>query len=237
MKVLGIIPSRYNSSRFPGKPLKDILGKSMIERVYKQCKKSILLSDVIVATDDARILNHVLEFGGKAIMTANTHKSGTDRCNEVVQKLDKKYDLIINIQGDEPYINPLQFEEIINLFKNNDTQIGTLAKKIEVQEEIKSQNVVKAIFNQNKNATNFTRYIANFSSKCTYYKHIGMYAFKKEILKEVCNLPQSKNEIKEDLEQLRWLDNNYTIKIGITDFDTLSVDVPNDIEKIKRKMR
>ena len=236
MNIVGIIPARFESIRFPGKPLADILGKSMIERVYEQCKKASSLSDVIVATDDERILNHVQSFGGEAMMTSKDHQSGTDRCNEVVQKLTENYDVIVNIQGDEPYINPVQINEIIELFKEDKTQIGTLAKKITDIEIIANENSPKAIFDKNGIALNFCRNIANISSECTYYKHIGIYAFRTNTLKDICKLPQSKNEIRERLEQLRWLDNGYKIKVGITTFESLSVDTPEDIEKIEQKM-
>ena len=236
MKVIGIIPARYDSSRFPGKPLANILGKSMIERVYEQCKKASSLSDIIVATDDQSILNHVQSFGGEAMMTSKVHQSGTDRCNEVVRKLTENYDVIVNIQGDEPYINPVQIDEIIELFKEDKTQIGTLAKEITDIEIIANENSPKAIFDKNGIALNFCRNIANISSKCTYYKHIGIYAYRSEILTKICALEQSENEKKERLEQLRWLDNGYKIKVGITTFESLSVDAPEDIEKIKQKM-
>ncbi|MBT3571821.1 MAG: 3-deoxy-manno-octulosonate cytidylyltransferase [Flavobacteriales bacterium] len=237
MNVIGIIPARYDSSRFPGKPLADILGKSMIERVYEQCKKSSSLSDVIVATDDEKILNHVQNFGGKAMMTSNTHQSGTDRCNEVVQNLTENYDVVVNIQGDEPYINPVQINEIIELFKEDKTQIGTLAKEISDINLVTNENSPKALFDSNNYALNFCRTITNISTECTYYKHIGIYAFRTNALKDICKLPQSKNEIRERLEQLRWLDNGYKIKVGITTFEAISVDTPEDIEKIKRQMR
>ena len=237
MKVIGIIPSRYKSTRFPGKPLVDILGKSMIQRVYELCKKCTSLSEIIVATDDKRILNHVIKFGGQAIITDASHKSGTDRCNEVIQKINKNYDVIINIQGDEPYINPLQIKEIINLFKNENVQIGTLVKKIDNLNDIDNKNTVKTLLDQNLNALNFSRKITNFSTNYSYYKHIGIYGFKKEILSEICQLKQSENELREKLEQLRWIDNNYKIKVGITDFDSISVDSKEDLEKIKQRMR
>ena len=237
MNVVGIIPSRYKSTRLPGKPLIDILGKSMIQRVYEQCASCSKLTDVIVATDDNRILNHVLEFGGKAIITSENHETGTERCNEVAENLNTQFDVIVNIQGDEPYINPLQIDEVIHLFNNPKTQIATLAKEINTLESIKNKNTPKVMFDRKRNAINFSREISNISTEKMYYKHIGIYAYKKEILKKICQLPKSKNEIKEQLEQLRWLDNNYKIKIGITNFETLSVDTPEDIEKIKQKMR
>ena len=149
MKVIGIIPARYASSRFPGKPLADILGKSMIQRVYEQCKKASSLSKVIVATDDDQIFNHVLGFGGKVIMTSNSHPSGTDRCNEVIQSLEEKYDIAINIQGDEPYINPEQIDQVASLFPSENVSIATLAKKIENESIITDINSPKAIFDTN----------------------------------------------------------------------------------------
>ena len=236
MKVIGIIPSRYASTRLPGKPLIDILGKSMIQRVYEQCKKSKSLSKLIVATDDKRIYTHVLSFGGEAVMTSKEHETGTKRCNEVVQNLNEHVDIIINIQGDEPFINPLQIEEIITLFNNSEVQIGTLAKKIDDIKILSDRNTPKAIFDKEQNAINFCRKIAKISNEDIYYKHIGIYAYKKNILEEICRLPQSQNEIQEQLEQLRWLDNNYKIKVGITHFDSLSIDTANDIEKIEQEI-
>jgi len=237
MKVIGVIPARYASNRFPGKPLADILGKSMIQRVYEQCKKCELLSDIIVASDDERIVNHVQSFGGKAMMTSKDHQSGTDRCNEVAEQLNKNYDIIVNVQGDEPYINPSQIEEVISLFHDEKTQIGTLAKQIADINLVADENSPKALFDSNNYALNFCRTITNISTECTYYKHIGIYAYRTNTLKDICKLPQSKNEIKERLEQLRWLDNGYKIKVGITAFEAISVDTTEDIEKIKRQMR
>ena len=236
MKIVGIIPARFESIRFPGKPLADILGKSMIQRVYEQCKKCTLLSDVIVATDDERILNHVQNCGGKAMMTSNTHQSGTDRCNEVVQKLEEHYDIAINIQGDEPYINPEQIDQVANLFSTKEVSIATLVKKIEDKSLISDINSPKAIFDSNGIAQNFCREITNFSTKKTYFKHIGIYGYRTKTLSEICKLPPSKNEINERLEQLRWLDNNYLIKVGVTTHEGISVDTPEDIEKIKAQM-
>ena len=237
MKVIGIIPSRYGSTRFPGKPLIDILGKSMIQRVFEQCIKCNKLTDIIVATDDERIYNHVIEFGGKAMMTSGKHATGTERCNEIAQNLKEKFDVIVNIQGDEPFIDPFQIDEIIQLFDNPKTQIGTLAKKIDDMKIVRDKNCPKAIFDKKGNALNFFRTISNISTECTYYKHIGIYAYKKDVLEKICQLPQSKNEIREQLEQLRWLDNSYNINVGITNFQTLSIDTAEDIEKIEEQMR
>ena len=170
-------------------------------------------------------------------MTSKKHKTGTERCNEAAQSLTQDFDLIINVQGDEPFINPLQIDAIIQLFSDPKTQIGTLAKKINDASIIKDRNTPKAIFDKEQNALNFCREIDTISTKSSYYKHIGIYAYKKDVLEEICRLPESKNEIRESLEQLRWLDNNYTIKVGITNFQTLSVDTPQDVEKIKEKMR
>jgi len=236
MKIIGIIPSRYASSRLPGKPLVDILGKSMIQRVYEQCKKASSLSKLIVATDDKRIFNHVLGFGGKVIMTSNAHATGTDRCNEVIQSLEEKYDVAINIQGDEPYINPKQIDQVASLFSSKNVNIATLAKKIEDESIISDINSPKAMFDTNGIALNFCRKIINPSKEKPYFKHIGIYGYLTKTLTEICKLQPSDNEIKERLEQLRWLDNKYRIKIGITTHEGISVDTLEDIEKIKAQM-
>ena len=236
MKAIGIIPARYASSRFPGKPLADILGKSMIQRVYEQCEKSNSLSKVIVATDDERIFNHVISFGGKALMTAATHLSGTDRCNEVIQSLETKYDIAINIQGDEPFINSEQINQIASLFSSPAISIATLAKKIETLSLLTDANSPKAIFDKNGIAQNFCRNITQINPNQTYYKHIGIYGYRIETLAKICKLPPSENEKTERLEQLRWLDNGYKIKVGITTFESLSIDTPEDIEKIKAQL-
>ena len=236
MKAIGIIPARYASSRFPGKPLADILGKSMIQRVYEQCKKANSLSEVIVATDNNRIFNHVISFGGKALMTATTHLSGTDRCNEVIQSLETKYDIVINIQGDEPFINPEQINQIASLFNSPEISISTLVKKIENPTLLTDVNSPKAVFDNHGIAQNFRRSITQIKPNQTYYKHIGVYGYRTQTLAEICKLPRSENEKIERLEQLRWLDNGYKIKVGITTFESLSVDTPEDIEKIKAQM-
>ena len=232
MRAIGIIPCRYGSTRFPGKPLINILGKSMIQRVHEQCGKSTKLTDLIIATDDTKIYNHVLGFGGKAVMTSKKHTTGTERCNEALEKIEGPFDIIINIQGDEPFINPLQIDQVIQLFNDQKTQIGTLAKEINDKKTINDYNTPKAIFDKSGNALNFCRKIIPNSKQKT-YKHIGIYGYRKNILNQICQLTKSKNEIKESLEQLRWLDNNYKIKVGITRFQALSIDTPDDIEKIK----
>jgi 3-deoxy-manno-octulosonate cytidylyltransferase (CMP-KDO synthetase) len=236
MKVIGIIPARYGSSRFPGKPLADILGKSMIKRVYEKCKKASSLSKVIVATDDKRIYDHIAGFGGNVIMTSSAHQSGTDRCNEIIQLLKEKYDVAINIQGDEPYINPEQIDQVASLFSLENVSIATLAKKIEDESIITDINSPKVIFDTCGIALNFCRKITKPKEKKTYFKHIGIYGYLTKTLAEICKLAPSDNEIKERLEQLRWLDNKYIIKVGITTHEGLSVDTPEDIEKIKAQM-
>ena len=236
MNAVGIIPARYGSTRFPGKPLVKILGVSMIQRVYEQCIKSKKLTSLLVATDDKKIYKHVLEFGGKAVMTSENHRTGTERCDEVAQSLTKDVDIIVNIQGDEPFINPLQIDELIKLFINPKTQIGTLAQKIDDKKILENENNPKVILDLEGNAFNFYRKITPNNSVSRYYKHIGIYAFKKKILHKICKLPQSKNEISEKLEQLRWLDNNFIIRVGITNFQTISVDTPSDIKKIEAQI-
>ena len=240
MKVLGIIPARYNSSRFPGKPLTDIAGKSMIQRVYEQAKKCELLSSVFVATDDDRIFESVMEFGGQVKMTTE-HNSGTERCNELAQNLEEKFDVVINIQGDEPCINPEQISQLATLFSDEDTTITTLAKQIKTADELLDENTVKVIFDENNFALNFSRFpipdpksfdVEKWFVMNKFYKHIGVYGYKAKVLQEICKLQPTKKEMSEKLEQLRWLDNNYKIKVGITAFESISIDVPKDIEKL-----
>ena len=185
MNVVGIIPARFKSTRFPGKPLADILGKSMIHRVYAQCKKCSLLNDIIVATDDKRIFNHVEEFGGKVMMSADYHKTGTERCGEIAKSLTNDYDIIVNIQGDEPYINPKEITQVISLFNDKKTEIATLAKKISKNKSIEDRNHVKILFNKDDIATNFFRSIPANYSTAPFYKHIGIYAYTKNTLLKI----------------------------------------------------
>ena len=237
MNILGIIPARYGSTRFEGKPLALINGKMMIQRVYEQAKKADKLSEVVVATDDERIYNAVVGFGGKAVMTSTKHKSGTDRCCEVVDKIGNGFDAVINIQGDEPYINPLQINQIAELISDKDTQLASLCKPVHDEEELKSPNAVKVVFDKNGKALYFSRfaipYLRNQIER-TFYKHIGIYAYKCDVLKKVAALPQSGLELAESLEQLRWLENGYTVRMGVTEFESFSVDVPDDIVKIEK---
>jgi 3-deoxy-manno-octulosonate cytidylyltransferase (CMP-KDO synthetase) len=230
MKVLGVIPARYSSLRFPGKPLVDIAGKSMIQRVYEQAIKCKDLNKVLVATDDDKIFNHVKLFNGNVIITSSNHQSGTDRCAEAVEKIGEDYDIIINIQGDEPTINPFQISSLIELLKNSKEGIGTLYKKIKSQKELDDLNTVKLIFNDDFEAINFFR--ENLFDKLLCNKHIGMYGFRKETLMKITMLPLSINEKKHNLEQLRWLDNNYKIKVLETKTENISIDTIDDLKKL-----
>ena len=243
MNILGIIPARYGSTRFEGKPLALINGKMMIQRVYEQAKKADRLAEVVVATDDRRIYDAVTGFGGEAVMTSPNHHSGTDRCCEVMAEMNGRFDAVINIQGDEPYINPEEINQIAGLIAEKDTPLASLCKPIRDYDELVSRNAVKVVFDKNGNALYFSRYAIPFMrnveddkiwmEKRTFYKHIGIYAYKTDVLREISALPQSGLEIAESLEQLRWLENGYPIKMGVTDFETYSVDVPEDIVKIE----
>ncbi len=244
MYAIGIIPARYASSRFPGKPLAIINGKSMIQRVYEQSMKSEMLSEVIVATDDDRIKDHVSEFKGKAVMTSELHRSGTERCNEVVEKLFKTNipEVVVNIQGDEPYIDPSQIDKVVSCFDNQNVQIGTLAKEIARSEVLFDPNVVKVVFSENRKAIYFSRtpipFVRGEDSQdwinlTEFYKHIGIYAYRSNVLKSICELKPSKLEKAESLEQLRWLENGYSIQVELTDFESYSVDIPEDVLRFK----
>ncbi|MFM7023866.1 MAG: 3-deoxy-manno-octulosonate cytidylyltransferase [Flavobacteriales bacterium] len=244
MKILGIIPARYASTRFPGKPLIDIQGKSMIQRVYEQASKCKSLSAVVVATDDDRIFSHVQSFGGKVVMTSFDHPSGTDRCMEALQKFGGNYDVVVNIQGDEPFIQPEQLEQLISCFNSADAQIATLAKKIDIVEDLLNVNLPKIIFNQNHTALYFSRSPIpgqkTMNHKAwlkahTYYRHIGLYGYRTEVLNEITKLQPSPLEKTESLEQLRWLEAGYTIKVGITELETVAIDTPEDLAKIQTK--
>ena len=230
-KIVGIIPSRYASTRFPGKPLVDIAGKSMIQRVYEQASKASSLSDVIVATDDQRIFNHVQSFGGKVVLTSDKHQSGTDRCAEVISKLEG-VDVVINIQGDEPFIEPEQIDQLAACFDNPKTKIATLTKKLETEIDLLNNTVVKVNKSSAGQALNFSR--KGFSSLETSYKHIGIYAYRVDTLKIISKLPQSQRELDEKLEQLRWLDNGFEIQLAETEHESNSVDTPEDLEALLR---
>ena len=243
MNTIGIIPARYNSTRFPGKPLIKIGGKTMIRRVYERCTLS--LNNVIVATDDKRIRKEVEGFGGHAIMTSPDHKSGTDRCAEAVtlyQKSNNKpVDVVINIQGDEPFLDPAILSHLSKSFIDPKIRISTLVKKITNKKEIFDPNLPKVVIDKNGMALYFSRspipYVSNIEKtkwvvEYPFYKHIGIYAFRKEVLMELTQLPFSSLEQAESLEQNRWLENGYRIHVIETQHESVSVDTPEDLEKI-----
>jgi 3-deoxy-manno-octulosonate cytidylyltransferase (CMP-KDO synthetase) len=244
MKFLGIIPARYASTRFPGKPLAEIGGKLMIQRVYEQVRPC--LDDVWVATDDERIKLAVEQFGGKVMMTSDQHKSGTDRCLEAAQKISGHFDVIINIQGDEPFIQARQIEALKECFTTNpQTQLATLVKPFSVKDGIKAllnPNSPKVVLNKKGEAMYFSRSVVPYLrgipqeewlNKQIFYKHIGIYAYQRETLAEIALLPQSPMELAESLEQLRWLENGYHIQTAVTDIENLAVDTPEDLDRIR----
>jgi 3-deoxy-manno-octulosonate cytidylyltransferase (CMP-KDO synthetase) len=247
MKILGIIPARYASTRFPGKPLFVIDGKSMIRRVYEQSKRCSSLSELVIATDDERIYRHVLEFGGNAIMTSENHKSGTERCNEAADKLQTdniSYDVIINIQGDEPYINPEQISDLANCFENKSVAIATLVKRIQYTEQLNNPNVVKVIFDRNMKAICFSRSVLpyvrgkqenDWISSFPFFKHIGIYGYTRTILREITKLGESPIERAESLEQMRWIENGYSIHVRETEYESIAIDAPEDLLLITNK--
>jgi 3-deoxy-manno-octulosonate cytidylyltransferase (CMP-KDO synthetase) len=244
MKILGIIPARFASSRFPGKPLADIGGKSMIQRVYEQALKAKSLNKVVVATDDARILNHVLSFGGDAVMTAENHPSGTDRCFETFQKSGggSKYDYVVNIQGDEPFIDPEIIDQMTALLDFK-TEIATAVKKIKDYATLFDPNVVKAVLTMRKQCLYFSRqtvpYVRGFEPEtwlehADFYKHIGLYAYRSDVLEQISHLPTSPLENTEKLEQLRWLGYGYKIYAIVTEYESIGVDTEEDLQKVNK---
>lgn len=239
MSILGIIPARYASTRFPAKPLADMGGKSMIRRVYEQAKKSKSLSKVVVATDHEEIYQHVIDFGGDVCMTSTHHASGTDRCYEVLLKENTSFDYVINIQGDEPFIAPEQIDLLASLLLDGDTELATLIKKIDSVEQLFNPNLVKAVVNKNAEALYFSRspipYVRNMEqvewvTHHNFYKHIGMYAYRKDVLEKITRLEISSLEKAESLEQLRWLENGYKIKVKETNIETIGIDTPEDLQ-------
>ncbi|MCQ2237876.1 MAG: 3-deoxy-manno-octulosonate cytidylyltransferase [Bacteroidaceae bacterium] len=241
MKFLGIIPARYASTRFPAKPLAMLGGKTVIQRVYEQVVST--LQDAVVATDDERIEAAVLAFGGKVVMTSPNHKSGTDRCYEALTKTPGDFDVVVNIQGDEPFIQPSQLQSIMDCFQDPETQIATLVKPFKPEDglaALENVNSPKVVLNQRSQALYFSRSIIPFTRNRerqdwlaghTYYKHIGLYAYRTEVLRQITSLPQSPLELAESLEQLRWLENGYVIKVGMTDVETIGIDTPQDLER------
>lgn len=241
MKILGVIPSRFASTRFPGKPLVDIKGKTMIQRVYEQAKKSAYLTDVVIATDDERIYNHAKALNFNVVYTASSHESGTDRCAEVLKNSKEKYDIVLNIQGDEPYINPAQIDEVCSCFTDEKTDIATLIKKINTKNELFNTNKPKVVKSVNDFALYFSRQTipflrgidtAEWITKQVFFKHIGIYGYRAEVLKKITTLPVSSLEKLEGLEQLRWLENGFNIKVKETYFEAISIDTPDDLKLI-----
>ena len=239
MKVLGVIPARYGSSRFPGKPLIDLKGKSMIQRVYEGAKQCTLFEEVVVATDDQRIFDAVLMFGGKAMMTSRSHPSGTDRCAEVA-KTYPQMDVVVNIQGDEPLVDFRQLEQLIKAFDDRETQIATLGNKSVSMDDLLNPNRIKIVVNKAAEAIYFSRSpIPNFHhakqdplSSYPYLRHIGLYAYRSTILSELTALEPTALEQTESLEQLRWLYHGYAIKVVETTIETPNIDVPEDVVKV-----
>lgn len=241
MKSLAIIPARYASTRFPAKPLAMLGGKLIIERVYRQVQQAI--DDVVVATDDERIMRAVESFGGRAVMTSTEHRSGTDRCYEALTKVGGSYDIVINVQGDEPFIQPEQIRSLVACFEDPATDIATLVKPFTVEdgiEALENPNSPKVVVSRDMKAIYFSRSVIPYMrevpreewlSNHTYYKHIGMYAFRAKTLGEVTALRQSSLELSEKLEQLRWLENGYRIGVGITTIETIGIDTPDDLRR------
>jgi 3-deoxy-manno-octulosonate cytidylyltransferase (CMP-KDO synthetase) len=239
MKIAAIIPARYASTRFPGKPLADIAGKTMIQRVYEQCKQINELAYVIVATDDERIYQNVIQFGGQACMTSTQHLTGTDRIWEVVEKLNLAVDVIINVQGDEPFIQPSQIHNIIDCFQDPNAAIATLVKPIQQNEVLFNINAPKVVLDDAHFALYFSRQAIpflrnepteNWLNKHPYFQHIGVYGFRKDVLQKLVKLEPSKLEQAESLEQLRWLAAGYKIKTATTHETTIAIDTPEDLE-------
>lgn len=243
MKIIGIIPARYDSSRFPGKPLIDIAGQSMIQRVYQQAKHATSLSEVIVATDDQRIYDHVKSFAGNVMMTSNEHQSGTDRCAEVVASL-VGFDVAINIQGDEPFIDPQQIDLLASCFEKSDTEIATLIRRVETEDELFNENKPKVVLNRKGEAIYFSRQAVPFLRgiksnewlvQRPYYNHIGIYGYRTDILQQLTALPLSDLETMEALEQLRWIDNGYKIQTAISSHSNDAIDTPEDLRYVLNK--
>lgn len=244
MKFIAIIPARYASTRFPAKPLAMLGGRPIIERVYAQVAKAV--DDVAVATDDERIFSAVEHFGGRAVMTSTEHRSGTDRCYEAFCKVGDGFDAVINVQGDEPFIQPSQIEAVKRCFDDPSTDIATLVKPFSEQDglaALENPNSPKVVVDASGHAIYFSRSVipylrgvdrSQWLSRHTFYKHIGMYAFRADALREVTSLPQSSLELAESLEQLRWLQNGYKIGVGISDVETIGIDTPEDLARAER---
>ncbi|MGL4363995.1 MAG: 3-deoxy-manno-octulosonate cytidylyltransferase [Bacteroidales bacterium] len=245
MTSIGIIPARYASSRFPGKPLAMLGEKSMIQRVYEQAKQAV--ERCYVATDDQRIANVVSSFGGNVVMTSEYHQSGTDRCAEALSIIERsqqqKIDVVINIQGDEPFIAPQQIQQLQDCFTSQNIQIASLVKQFGKEEDVLSTNIPKVVLDKDNYALYFSRSIIPFirgkdqnqwRDTHKYYKHIGLYAYRPEVLQEITKLPPSSLELAESLEQLRWLENGYRIKIAVTEYETWAIDDQQDLLRIQK---
>lgn len=242
MKFVGIIPARYASTRFPGKPLADIFGKPMIRHVYERASQ--VLETVVVATDDRRIYDAVEAFGGRVVMTSERHKTGTDRCYEALTKLPDRYDVVINIQGDEPYIATEQIEALKRCFDANSTQLATLIKPFAPEatyQELQNPNAPKVVVNQFGEAVYFSRSVVPYLRGAapdewarlhTYYKHIGIYAYRADILAQITRMAQTPLEKAESLEQLRWLENGLRIRVAVTTAENVSIDTPEDLQRL-----
>lgn len=247
MKFAAIIPARFASTRFPGKPLADMDGKPMIQRVYEQVKKA--LNDVYVATDDQRIFDAVIGFGGNVVMTSEHHKSGTDRCEEAVSKIEDDFDVVLNIQGDEPFILPSQVQTLMACFSSPDVELATLVKPFQPEDgfdALFNSSSPKVVLNKNNEAIYFSRSVipyirdaahTEWLNKHTFYKHIGVYGYRRDVLSEITQLPQSALEKAESLEQLRWIENGYRIKVGVTEQETIGIDTPEDMQKALEFLR
>ena len=242
--IIGIIPARYASTRYPGKPLIDIEGKSMIERVYEQAILAQRLDKVIIATDDEKIATHVKSFGAEVVMTHAEHPSGTDRCFEALQQIKDTFDYVINIQGDEPFLNPEQINQLAAVCDGK-TELATQMIRVDSHEVLFDKGEVKIVLNKQNEAMYFSRMVIPFVKGVpeiewhlhhTYYRHVGMYAYRTDILSKICKLKTTTLENAESLEQLRWLENGYKIKLVQTNFESHCIDVPEDVDKVLRLM-
>lgn len=244
MKFIGIIPARYASTRFPGKPLALLGGKPVIQHVYE--KVAAVLEAAYVATDDERIYDVVKSFGGQVVMTRTDHKSGTDRIEEAIEKIGGEWDVVVNVQGDEPFVSKSQLDTICHCFDDPTTQIATLGKPFESMEAVQNPNSPKIVVDNMGFAMYFSRSVIPYvrgkekSSWLTHYpflKHLGIYAYRKDVLRQITQLPQSSLEIAESLEQLRWLQNGFKIKVGTTDVETVGIDTPQDLERAEKFLK
>ena len=244
--IAGIIPARYASSRFPGKPLIDIDGKTMLQRVYEQASRSKLLDTVVVATDDQRIFEHAQSFGARVVMTGENHPSGTDRCWDAVQQLSEQYDYVINIQGDEPFLNPEQIDELAEVLQDKSVELATQMIAVHDHDILFDRGEVKILLNEKNEALYFSRMVIPFIKGIaesdwhlhhSYYRHVGMYAYRMDILHKITQLPVSSLEKAESLEQLRWLEHGFRIKCVETKYESHCIDTPEDVEKVRLLMQ